>query len=140
MREDMGSVIESPPVLEVEPTLTGPGDQEKERLKIAIVFKSRLMGNIDPALNEALYRNFFYALAESVPSPRWVIFIGSAVHLVSRGSPFVESIKMLQRDETELLACSTSLNYYRLELGVGLPTNMYHIVEILLKADKVIAI
>lgn len=138
--EDVGSIIESPTALDLKPDLGSREDGDKEGGRIAILFSSKDIGGVDSTLNGVLYRNFFYALAESVPSPRWVIFIGSAVHLVSRDSPFVDSVKMLQRDQTEVLACSTSLNHYRLELGVGLPTNIYQIVEILLKADKVITI
>lgn len=100
------------------------------------------MGEGSPELGKVLMRSYFYALTETKPYPRTIIFINSGVNLTVEDSPVLDKLTILRDRGVEILSCGTCLDFYKLKakLAVGDISNMYSIVEKLNEAAKVIRI
>jgi selenium metabolism protein YedF len=105
-----------------------------------VVLSSDKMGEGDEKLGRILIKGFIYALTELDKLPASVIMYNNGVKLAVEGSDSLADLKLLEAQGVEILACGTCLNHYQLteRLGVGSITNMYHIVEKLSEAWKVI--
>lgn len=93
-------------------------------------------------LQDILIRSFFPTLKEVSPLPDTVIFINTGVKLTVEDSPVLEDLRTLEEQGVEILICGTCLNYFGLteKVAVGTVSNMYTIVETLLRAGKVVAV
>ncbi|WP_227763083.1 sulfurtransferase-like selenium metabolism protein YedF [Zhaonella formicivorans] len=100
------------------------------------------LGRGDEELGAVLMRSLFYSLAESEIRPDTLILMNAGVKLACEGSPVLSDLIALEKKGTEVLACGTCLDFYRLKekLCVGKVTNMYAIVEHLNLAAKVISL
>lgn len=100
------------------------------------------LGEGDLELGKNLIRMFFYSLTESKDIPKHIVFINGGVKLPTLDNQIIEHLKYLADKGSTILSCGACLNYYKLtdELQVGEVTNMYTIVELMQKADKVISI
>ena len=109
-------------------------------MKKVIVIDSNKMGDGSEELSTILLKNYIYALTTIDEKPDTMIFYNSGANLVCEGSESVEDLRKLQEDGVEIKTCGTCLDYYGLKdkLVIGDVTNMYDIVETLLKADSVI--
>lgn len=103
------------------------------------VIGTNRLGSGDDELGELLMRSFIYALSEYEPPPKTLVFLNSGVYLTTRGSQVLDSLEALARKGCELLSCGTCLDFYGLkdELRVGRVTNMYEIVDIVSRHEKV---
>ena len=109
---------------------------------IVIVITSDKLGQGDPELGKLLMKSYTYALTETSPLPKAVIFLNSGVKLASEGSEVLENIKKLESAGVEIISCGTCLDYYKLKekLHTGIVGNMYSIIEKMNSASKVINI
>lgn len=110
---------------------------------LVVVIPSEFMGRGEyEELGQLLIRGFFHALGEAEPMPDSIIFLNSGVKLVVEGSPVVEDLQAMGQRGTEILACGTCLGYYGLTetIAVGEVSNMYTIVETMLRAGKVVSL
>lgn len=107
-----------------------------------VAIMSNRMGSGNDELGAVLIKGFLFALTESTPLPRAVLFLNGGVELTTINEATVEHIKRLEEAGVEILSCGTCLDYYSLkdELKVGSITNMYTIVETMKSATKVITI
>lgn len=107
---------------------------------LVLTIPSDTMGRGDDELGQILIRGFFHALGQTNPRPDTIIFFNSGVKLVISGSPVLEDLQTLCGQGVEILACGTCLGHFGLKdkLAVGEVSNMYTIVETLLRAGKVI--
>lgn len=107
-----------------------------------VLISSDKMGEGAEELGKILIKGFFYALTQSKPFPKALIFINAGVRLTTEGSEAAENIRLLEDQGVEVLSCGTCLDYYGLKekLLVGKVSNMYTIVEKLNEASKVIRI
>lgn len=126
------------PVPALEEATPDTGADRSQRRDVVIVLTGEAIGSGDRDLGQVLLKNFFYALVESVPSPRAVVLLNTAVRLAAAGSPVAGSLKTLEKQGVEVLLCSTSVGHLGVKVAAGLPTNMYRIVELLLKSGRVI--
>jgi selenium metabolism protein YedF len=120
-----------------QPTVTPAGGS------LVLVVPSEFMGRGDyTELGHILIRGFFHTLSEVEPLPDTVIFFNSGVKLVVEGSPVLEDLRALRKLGVEILACGTCLGYYELKekVAVGEVSNMYTIVETMLRAGKVVSL
>ena len=53
-------------------------------------------------------------------------------------SHVIEELKTLEDAGVEIVCCGACIDYHKIDLAVGNPTNMYFIVEDMRKANKVI--
>ncbi len=89
------------------------------------------IGQGSPDLGYTLIRSFFKTLRELNPAPAALIFMNAGVKLVVEGAQTLEDIVALHNKGTEILACGTCLDYYKIKekLAVGVVSNMFEIVE-----------
>ncbi|CCO09070.1 sulfurtransferase-like selenium metabolism protein YedF [Desulforamulus hydrothermalis] len=92
-------------------------------------------------LGEVLMVSFFNSLLEK-PAPRLIMLVNSGVRLAVQHSRVLDQITRLAERGTEVLACGTCLDYYKLkdQLAVGRVTNMLEILENLTGGDQVITL
>ena len=109
---------------------------------IVIVITSDKLGQGAEELGKVLMKSYTYALTETNPLPKAVMFLNSGVKLTSEGSEVLENIKKLEGSGVEIISCGTCLDYYNLKekLQVGIVGNMYSIIEKMNSASKVISI
>ncbi len=94
------------------------------------------------ALGNILIKGYFYALTESKPYPKAILFMNCGINLTVEGSESLEHIKTLEDKGVEILSCGTCLDFYDLKskLMVGNVSNMYTMVEKMNEATKVVRI
>ncbi len=118
---------------------------QKEILKddsIAIVITTDKLGQGAEELGKVLMKSYTYALTETKPLPKAIMFLNSGVKLTAEGSEVLENIRKLEASGVEIISCGTCLDYYQLKekLQVGIVGNMYMIIEKMNAAGKVINI
>ncbi len=115
------------------------GNAADESEWLLLITNDKLGGGVDE-LGEILMKGYFYALTESKPYPKAILFMNKGVTLSVEDSPVLEYIEFLERSGVEILVCGTCLDFYNLKskLRVGNVSNMYTIVEKMNKASKVI--
>ncbi len=117
-------------------------DQQEIHGDVAILISSRLFGQGDEELGQALMKSFLYTLNELDGRIKYVIFANSGVFLSTEGSPVLEYLRSLANRGVQILNCGTCLDFYGLKekLLVGEVTNMYTIAEILTTASRAITL
>ncbi len=106
-----------------------------------ILLKSELFSEGDKKLQETMMGSFLRKLWASPKKPDAIIFYGTAVKLLAKGSTVLDALTGLEEDGVELLACGTCVGYYELEadLMVGRKTSMPEFIELMMNADSVMA-
>ena len=132
-------------LIQVEETGTEMGDAEAscavdKRSDTVVAIASKGMGHGSDELADKLMKGFIYALSQQEELPSAIIFYNGGAFNSCVGSPCVEDLKNMEAQGVEILTCGTCLDYYGLKdkLAVGTVTNMYDIVDHLMKAGKVI--
>jgi len=107
-----------------------------------LLITSDRMGEGAETLGRILIKGYFYALTETKPYPKSILFINSGVNLTTEGSEILEYLQLLESNGVEILSCGTCLDFYDLKskLSVGKITNMYTIVEKMNEVLKVVRI
>lgn len=97
-------------------------------------------GSGNDELGALLIQSFFYALAESEKTPKAVYLVNSGVKLACDGSGVLDSLGKLEELGAAVFSCGLCLDFFQLKdnLRVGGVTNMYAIVEALVKWRAVI--
>ncbi len=122
--------------------VSGAQKSVEEKESIVIVITSDKLGQGAEELGKVLMKSYTYALTETTPLPKTVMFLNSGVKLASEGSEVLENIKKLEGSGVEIVSCGTCLDFYQLKdkLKVGIISNMYSIIEKMNSAGKVINI
>ncbi len=107
---------------------------------LVVAVSANVMGGGNDVLGAVLIKGFLYTLTQVEVLPKTIIFYNSGAKLSCAGSDSLEDLRWLESQGVEILTCGTCLNFYELtdKLGVGTVSNMYTIVETLMKADQVI--
>lgn len=107
-----------------------------------LVVKSSGLGEGEVDLGEKLMINFFKVMSDLGRAPARMIFMNSGIFLTTEGSPILDSLKNLAGLDTEILTCSTCLEYYDRtdKLVVGRASNMMDTVSAILDFRKVVTI
>jgi selenium metabolism protein YedF len=114
----------------------------EERMPSIILVTSQFLGKGSEELGRVLIRSFFYSLTESSVLPRCILFLNGGVNLTVEGSSIIGYLRELENRGIEILSCGTCLDYFELKerLAVGGITNMYTIIDKLMKAEKTITL
>lgn len=109
---------------------------------IAIVITNDKLGSGSDDLGKVLMKSYLYALTESSPMPKAMLFLNAGVKLTTEGSESIDNIIKLSEAGVEIVSCGTCLDFYGLKekLKIGIVGNMYSIVEKMNEAGKVINI
>ncbi len=107
-----------------------------------LLIESDKMGSGSDELGEILMKGYFYALTEAAPFPKAVLFLNGGIRLALKESTVLKDLKVLQAKGVEMLVCGTCLDYFneKANIGIGIVSNMYDIVEKINEAPKVIRI
>ncbi len=122
--------------------LAKKGQARPTKSSYIIFITSDRLGTGDKRLGEILIKAFLNTIWESESKPEKIVFINNGVKLTTEGSEALETLQLLEQEGVKIISCSTCLAYYNLteKLKVGLASNMYEIVNVLLDAPKVIKI
>ena len=98
------------------------------------------MGEGEPALGKILMKGFLYALSQMDTLPETILFYNGGVMLTTEGSESLEDLKAMEEQGVKIYSCGTCLDFYNRKdlLKVGEVTNMYTIVELMAKAEKIL--
>lgn len=107
---------------------------------LLLLLTSAELGEGEPDLGEALLKAFLTQLLEHGTVPARIICINSGIFLTTEGSPVLDLIRELESRGSEVLSCSTCLDYHRRKdrLRVGSPTNMRETVVAMLSFKRVL--
>lgn len=99
-----------------------------------VFISSDKIGSGDDELGELLMRGFLRTISESGERPARVILMNGGVKLAIEGAQTEPSLKALADAGTEILACGTCLDFYKVKdrLAVGRVSNMLEISGLLL--------
>jgi len=105
-----------------------------------IAFQKNTLGQGDDELGRLLIKGFINSLPEIDRKPSALVFLNSGIFLALQDSAVIESLSKLEKSGIKLLVCGTCLDYYhkKSELGVGVVSNMYEILDLLSQAPKVL--
>ncbi len=108
--------------------------------EFVLVITSATLGEGEPDLGGKLAESFFKVLSDSERVPAQVIFINSGIFLTTEGSPIVDSLKTLEKQGTEVVSCTTCLNYLdRVDkILVGRSVDMKDTVDAITNHDRVV--
>ena len=105
-----------------------------------LTVKRNRMGDGAEELGEILIKACINTLPDIDLKPKKIIFLNSGIFLALKDSPVIESLRKIENMGVTILVCGTCLYYYNKkgELGVGIVSNMYDILDSMTKASKVI--
>lgn len=121
-------------------TVSSTPEDGKPQNSYIVVINSPTMGVGEEALGKQLLKTFVYTLTEQDVLPETIIFYNGGVSFVTEDSDMLEDLKTLVSRGVQIYACGACLNYYGLtdKVAVGEITNMYRIVEMMRKADRIV--
>jgi selenium metabolism protein YedF len=99
-----------------------------------VFISSDKIGSGDDELGELLMRGFLRTISESGERPGRLILMNGGVKLALEGATAAPSLAALADAGTEVLACGTCLDFYKVKdkLAVGRVSNMLEISQLLL--------
>jgi len=100
------------------------------------------MGRGDEALGGRLMVKFIHQLPGVSDRPHAIVFYNTGVRLLADRSVVLDTLRQLEHDGVELLACGTCVAHFGLEarLAVGRVTDMREIAATLTGAERVVRI
>ena len=106
------------------------------------VISSDRLGRGDKDLGRQLMAKFVQQLQTQSPKPHALLFYNSGVRLLVNGSRCLDGLRSLEHDGTDLLACGTCIDHYRLrdQVAAGHITDMREIVAAIQAAPKVVTL
>jgi selenium metabolism protein YedF len=109
---------------------------------LLLIIKSTTLGEGEIDLGETILRKFLDTLFDKGAIPAKIICMNSGIFLTTSGSSFNDVLKKFSDSGTEILSCSTCLEYYgrKDKLVVGKPTTMKDTVDAMLSFGKVISL
>ena len=115
-------------------------NSEENTLGTVIVIDSDEMGKGDPKLGKALMKAFIYTLTELETLPETIILYNKGVFLAAEGSDSIEDLEKLSSLGVNIFSCGACVNFYELveKVKIGSVTNMYNILNLQIKARRII--
>ncbi len=106
------------------------------------LFTRNGMGEGPSDLQITLIKKFLQIIFDNGILPAKMLFYTDGVKLACKGSEVIDLLKQFEEKGTELVICSTCLQWYGITQAVeaGVAGSMADIIEALLKAEKVISL
>lgn len=107
-----------------------------------IVCAEDKMGRGNDELGAVLIRAFFHTLYQQKEKPDVMIFYNTGVKLTLQSAETLDDLRELASAGVEMLVCGTCLNYFEVkdQLGVGVVSNMYDILQTMSRAGRLLTI
>lgn len=112
-------------------------------MKTTFIVNSEFFGDIPDDLAPKLMGNFFRKLCLENNKPEKILFYGSGVKLVAKGTSYVlDALEILSNAGVDLIVCKTCIDYYDLKdkIHIGRISSMQEVVSILTNSEKVITV
>ena len=123
---------------------SGPAEEERvPATDIVLFIASDILGRGDnQQLGDLLMQSFLHTVGGLKSKPQTIIFINNGVKLVTKDSLVLGELHQLEKQGIEILACGTCLSRLQLmdKVAVGQVSNMYVIVDTLLRAEKIVSL
>jgi selenium metabolism protein YedF len=138
VRKAAGTTDAAPPTKAPPTQSASPAEAQADALcgtaATTVFISSDRIGSGDDELGALLMRGFLRTLAESGERPARVILMNGGVKLAIEGAQTASSLASLADAGTEVLACGTCLDFYKVKdkLAVGRVSNMLEISGLLL--------
>lgn len=115
--------------------------RQKSGETVMLVASDRL-GDGPEELGRLLLKNFINTLVEVAEAPDRILFINTGVLMATEGSEVLEALETLGNRGIEIASCGVCLDFFNCKdkLRAGTVTNMFNIVESMLKAGSVIRV
>ena len=111
-----------------------------QKSNYVIAFQRDKLGDGAQELGEILIKAFINTLPEVTNQPKSLVFLNAGIFLALKNSPVIESLAKLEQSGVKIFVCGTCLDYYgeKSNIGVGIVSNMYDILEQLSTASSVV--
>ena len=108
----------------------------------SVLITCKTLGQSDAQLGEVLMKSFLGTLSQLDNIPTCVALMNEGVKLALYDSSSCDHLKILEKKGVSVLVCGTCVNHFRLteQIGTGTVSNMFEILEVLNKANKVITL
>jgi selenium metabolism protein YedF len=115
--------------------------RQKSGETVMFIASDRL-GDGPEELGRLLLKNFINTLVEVAEAPDRILFVNTGVLMTTEGSEVLEALEMLGNRGVEIASCGVCLDFFKCKdkLRAGTVTNMFTIVESMLKAGSVIRV
>ena len=106
------------------------------------VITSDGLGRGDDGLGRRLMMKFVQQLAATTPRPHVVAFYNAGVNLLLPAAPEVDTLKALEADGVDLIACGTCLDHFQIRQGIvtGRVSDMREIVTTMAASERVVVV
>lgn len=116
----------------------------EEGASVVLMVRGQSLGDaaseVGSDLGARLLAMFLTSLCEMPPVVKAIVLVNEAVRLAAAESAVLSAMETIEKQGTDILCCSTSCNFYKIEPLVGVRSSMFHIAETLLTAGKVITL
>jgi len=111
-----------------------------QKSNYVVAFQRDRLGDGAEELGKILIKAFINTLPEATNQPKSLVFLNAGIFLALKNSPVIESLTKLERSGVKIFVCGTCLDYYgeKPNIGVGIVSNMYDILEQLSSASSVV--
>ncbi len=125
-------------VVHLEPQERAPAGEEPTGEVVFI--SSDCIGRGDDKLGRLLTSLFLRTLSERPAKPAFLLLANSGVKLALAGSDDLKTLKVLEGQGIRIMVCGTCLDFYGVKdrLQVGVVSNMYELVDILMSGARLV--
>ena len=125
---------------DVDAAVCDCGLPEAVRPGTIAVISSDTMGEGSKELGAKLIKAFIFALSQQDKIPEKILFYNGGVKLTTENDASIDDLKSMAERGTRIYSCGTCLSFYGLteQLKVGEVTNMYDIVDMQMKAARIL--
>ena len=111
-----------------------------QKSNYVVAFQRDKLGDGADELGKILLKAFINTLPEVTNQPKSLVFLNAGIFLALKNSPVIESLVKLEKSGVKIFVCGTCLDYYgeKANIGVGIVSNMYDILEQLSNTGTVI--
>jgi len=111
-------------------------------MKRTVVITDERIGRGPDELGTKLMGSFLRKLCSERRKPEAMVFYGTGVRLLAKGSGVLDALDILARVGVDIIACGTCVTYYELkdEIAVGRVGDMPQIIATLMASDSVVTI
>jgi selenium metabolism protein YedF len=105
-----------------------------------VCVQKNIQGDGADEMGARLAQLFINTLPDLDRKPSAMVFLNSSVFFTLKDSPVLEPLRKLEEVGVQILVCGTCLDVFQKkdELAVGLVSNMYEILDRMVKASKVL--
>ena len=117
------------------PATAGPGS-------FGVLITNSLLGGSDPLLGEVLMKSMLGTLSQTEPLPVVVALMNEGVKLAVKHTSTLDHLTALEQKGVKILVCGTCATHFGLtdDIGTGVISNMFEIMDSLLAVDRVLTI